>query len=93
MPKKILVASGTSKNKMNAVADLIRKMCQERGVEVDAKAENLWQVNLAAEAPDVIVVIGPEKLETTVPVINGVAFLTRVGMEKVIDQILAAIRG
>lgn len=92
MPKKILVASGTSKNRMNTVADLVRKGCAERGVQVDCRAENLWEVDLTTEKPDVIVLIGPEKLETSIPIVSGIPFLTRMGMDKAIDEILEHLR-
>ncbi|NPV71849.1 MAG: PTS galactitol transporter subunit IIB [Firmicutes bacterium] len=92
MPAKILVASGTSKNRMNTVAELIRKLCADRGVEVECKAENLWEVNLEAAKPDVIVVIGPERLQTSIPVVRGIPFLTRMGMDKAIDEILKHVK-
>lgn len=91
--KKILVASGTSTNRMNLVANVIRRLCNEHGFQVEVKAQNLWDVDVDQEAPDVIVVIGPEKkLSTTIPIVNGIPFLTRLGIDKVLEEIMKYLR-
>lgn len=86
--KKVLVAAGTSQNKMNAVAETIRTMCAERGVEVETVAENLYQVDLQQVAPDVIVLLGVNQFDTDIPTVSGVPFLTRMGTERAIEEII-----
>ncbi|MBO1001999.1 hypothetical protein [Pseudogracilibacillus auburnensis] len=86
--KKVLVATGTSVNKMNSVAETIKKMCADKNVEVDVVAKNIYEVKLDEINPDVIVLLGPNKLETDIPIIDGIAFMTTIGVDQVIDDII-----
>ncbi len=90
--KKILVAAGTSQNKMNGVAETIQSMCQARGEAVEVVAENLYAVDLKQVAPDVIVLVGVNQFQTDIPTVNGVPFLTKLGMEQAIDEIVRRLR-
>lgn len=92
MAKKVLVASGTSTNKMKFAVDTIKSICAGKGVDVEVKAENIYDVKLENEAPDVIVIIGPNSFKTDIPIVSGMAFITKMGMEKTVDEIIAKLQ-
>ncbi|MBR0600591.1 hypothetical protein [Sinanaerobacter chloroacetimidivorans] len=92
MAKKILVASGTSTNKMKFAVDTIKSICSSKGVDVEVKAENVYDVKLENENPDVIVIIGPNSFKTEIPIVSGMAFITKMGMEKAVDEIIAKLQ-
>lgn len=90
--KKILVAAGTSQNKMNGVAETIQTMCRERGIEVVAQAANLYQVDLDEVKPDLIVLLGANRFDTNIPTVSGMPFLTKIGMEQAIEEIIRQLK-
>ncbi len=92
MAKKILVASGTSTNKMKFAVDTIKSICSSKGVDVEVKAENIYDVKLENENPDVIVTIGPGNFKTDIHIVSGMAFITKMGMEKAVDDIIAKLK-
>ena len=92
MAKKILVASGTSANKMKFAVDTIRTLCANKGIDVAVTAKNIYDVKLEDENPDLVVVIGPNNFKTTIPIVSGMAFITKMGMEKTVDEILAKLK-
>lgn len=77
--KRVLIASGTSENKMKFAVTTIEEYLQSKGItDVDVSAKNVYTMNLAAIDPDVIVLIGPKTFETSKPVIDGRAFITKI---------------
>lgn len=77
--KKILVASGTSRNKMKFAAATIERYLQSKGIaDVDVSTENVYIMDLADVDPDIIVLIGPKTFKTSKPVIDGRAFITKI---------------
>lgn len=89
--KKILVAAGTSQNKMNGVAQTIESMCEARGVKVETIAENLYEADLEKISPDLIVLLGVNQFDTEIPTVSGVPFLTKMGMDQAVDQIIQTL--
>ncbi len=92
MAKKVLVASGTSTNKMKFAVDTIKSICSSKGVDVEVRAENIYDVKLENEHPDVIVTIGPVNFKTEIPIVSGMAFITKMGMEKTVDEIIGKLQ-
>ena len=92
MAKKVLLASGTSTNKMKFAVDTIKSICSSKGVDVEVKAENIYDLKLENENPDVLVTIGPANFKTEIPIVSGMAFITKMGMEKTVDEIIAKLK-
>jgi PTS system galactitol-specific IIB component len=91
MAKKVLVATGTSVNKLKFAVDTIKSMAAARGAELDVVGANIYDVKLEDVNPDLIVVIGPVKFDTKAPIVSGMAFITKMGMEKTVDEILSKL--
>ena len=92
MVKKVLVASGTSTNKMKFAVDTIKSICSSKGVDVEVKAENIYDLKMENENPDVLVTIGPVNFKTEIPIVSGMAFITKMGMENTVDEIIAKLK-
>ena len=93
--KRVLIASGTSENKMKFAVATIEEYLQSKGItDVDVSAKNVYTMNLAAIDPDVIVLIGPRTFETSKPVIDGRAFITKIDamVQGACEEIAAHIR-
>jgi hypothetical protein len=79
MGKKVLIATGTSANKRTrAVAALTDYFKAKGHADVTVVADNVYTMDLGAIKPDVIVLIGPKSFTTTVPIIDGTAFITQI---------------
>jgi galactitol PTS system EIIB component len=92
MVKKVLVASGTSLNKMKFAANTIKDLCSKKGITVEVKTVNIYDIKIENENADVIVVIGPNKFSTSIPIVSGMAFITKMGMEKTVDEIIEKLK-
>ncbi|WP_232698447.1 hypothetical protein [Brevibacillus daliensis] len=90
--KKILVATGTSANRMNKAAGFIAEKCKARGIEVEIVSGNIYEVKVEEVNPDVIVLIGNNTFKTDIPIINGTAFVTQIGMDQTVDQIIQKLQ-
>ncbi len=91
MAKRILVASGTSAHKLDFAIENIKKICAQKSVDVEVVGANIYEMDLAQINPDVIVIIGKLNVPTNRPVISGMAFVTKMGIEKTVDDIIAAL--
>ena len=88
---KILVATSTSQNKMNKVVELLQEGLAKHNITAEVVAENVFEVKIAEVNPDVIVLVGINKLDTQIPTIDGVPFMTGIGTDGVIKQLVDQI--
>ena len=85
--KKVLVATGTSNNKLNFAVDTIKTYLDGKGLENEVIGASIYEVDINTVQPDVIVAIGPHSFDDTIPIVEGIAFITKMGM----DECCAAI--
>lgn len=90
--KKILVACGTSEHKKEFAVETIQKYCDSHNIEAEVKGENVYEVDIDKEKPDVIVLIGPNKFNTNIPIVMGTPFITKMGMESACQQIVSHLK-
>jgi galactitol PTS system EIIB component len=83
----ITVATGTSQHKLEFAVQTIQSYFESRNLPVKVNAVNVYTWNIQNDNPDLIVLIGPQTFKTSVPVVSGVAFVTKIGMEKVLQEI------
>ena len=96
MGKKVLIATGTSTNKRNRASNTLAEYLKSRGMaDVAVVSENVYTMDLAAIRPDVIVLIGPKSFTTSVPVIDGTAFVTNIAamVAETCKKVEAALAG
>ena len=86
--KKILVACGTAIATSTVVAKAIEEALEERNIPVNIRQCKASEVpSLVADA-DLIVTTTPVSVDKDIPVIQTLAFLTGIGKEDVIEQIV-----
>lgn len=87
-PKRILVACGTAIATSTVVAKGIEEILKERGIQIITRQCKASEVRSLAGDADLIVTTTPVPSDLGVPVIQTLAFLTGIGKEEVIEQII-----
>jgi PTS system galactitol-specific IIB component len=89
---KIVVACGTGIATSTHVAMKVKEMLEERGLQVHTIQCRVVEVlNLAPDA-DLLIATAQVPFDITIPVVNGIPFLTGIGVKEVIDQIEKILR-
>lgn len=90
--KNILVACGTAIATSTVVAKAIEEALESRGIDINIRQCKASEVpSLAADA-DLIVTTTPVPIDLGVPVIHTLAFLTGIGKEAVIGEIIEKLK-
>ena len=90
-PKKILVACGTAIATSTVVAKAIEEALKERDINIITRQCRASEVRSLAGDADLIVTTTPVPEDLGVPVIRTLAFLTGIGKEEVIEEIVKAL--
>ena len=91
-PKRILVACGTAIATSTVVANAIEEEMKKRGINISTNQCKAAEVPSLASNVDLIVTTTPLPSNLGVPVIHTLAFLTGVGKEAVIEQIVEILQ-
>jgi PTS system galactitol-specific IIB component len=86
--KTILVACGTAIATSTVVAKAIEEALEERNMLVNIRQCKASEVPSLVEDADLIVTTTPVSVDKDIPVIQTLAFLTGIGKEDVIEQIV-----
>lgn len=90
--KLILVACGTAIATSTVVAKAIEEALKTRGVVATTRQCKASEVPSLAAGADLIVTTTPVRTDLGVPVIQTLAFLTGIGKEEVINQIIEKLK-
>jgi PTS system galactitol-specific IIB component len=90
-PKRILVACGTAIATSTVVAKAVEEALKERGIEVITKQCRASEVAKLVKGMDLVLTTTPLPGNLGVPVIQTLAFLTGIGKEAAIQQIVRAL--
>lgn len=87
--KKIVVACGSGVATSQTVASKVGRLLKEKGFE-DIRIEVVDLKSLDSHLRDSVAYVAITKIdkECPVPVINGIAFLTGIGMEQELQKII-----
>ena len=91
-PKRTLVACGTAIATSTVVAKGIEEILKERGIQVITRQCKASEVRSLAGDEHLIVATIPVPSDLGVPVIQTLAFLTGIGKEEVIEQIISELQ-
>lgn len=92
-PKRILVSCGTAIATSTVVAKAIEEALKARGIDVVTRQCKAAEVKVLAAGYDLIVTTTPVPKDIGVPVIQTLAFLTGIGKEAAIEEIVKALQG
>lgn len=84
---KIVVACGTAIATSTHVAIKIRELLEERGMKVHTIQCRVPEVPSLAPDADLVVATAQVPFDIDVPVVDGIPFLTGIGIKEVIDRI------
>jgi PTS system galactitol-specific IIB component len=91
-PKRILVACGTAIATSTVVARGIEEALKERGIIVTTRQCKAAEVKSLVSDADLVVTTTQVPSDLGVPVIHTLAFLTGIGKEEVIEQIIEMLK-
>jgi PTS system galactitol-specific IIB component len=90
--KKLLVICGTGVATSTVVAVKIKEFLLEEGIPVVISQGKVMDIVRGIEGYDLIVSTTPIPKTVTIPVIQGLPFLTGIGVENTLHQIADALR-
>jgi PTS system galactitol-specific IIB component len=90
--KTILVACGTAIATSTVVAKAIEEALEERGLYVNIRQCKAAEVPSLVDDADLIVTTTPVSVDKDITVIQTLAFLTGIGKEDVIEQIVNHVK-
>ncbi len=91
MAKKVLVICGTGIATSTVVAIKIREFCAARKISVEVSQGKVMDIVRGIEGYDLIVATTPIPSKITIPVIQGLPFLTGIGVEATLEKIAHAL--
>jgi PTS system galactitol-specific IIB component len=93
MTKKLLIICGTGVATSTVVAMKIRSHCEEQGIAVDITQGKVMDIIRGVEGYDLIVSTTPIPSTVTIPVIEGLPFLTGMGLDATLEKIVVSLKG
>jgi len=91
--KVVLVACGTAVATSTVVAKAIEEACKKAGIRVSIRQCKATEVPaLVQQGADLIVTTTQLPKNLTIPVIQGLAFLTGIGKDQVLNKIIEALK-
>lgn len=91
MAKKILVICGTGIATSTVVAIKIREFCATRNIAVEVSQGKVMDIVRGVVGYDLIVATTPIPSKITIPVIQGLPFLTGINVEATLEKIAQAL--
>jgi PTS system galactitol-specific IIB component len=89
--KLVVISCGTAVATSTVVARAIEEACKEAGISVATRQCKAAEVRQMAQGADLIVTTTPIPSDIGVPVIQGLSFLTGVGKDETLKQIVEAL--
>ncbi|MEE8357289.1 MAG: PTS sugar transporter subunit IIB [Anaerolineales bacterium] len=89
MPKTVIVSCGTGIATSTVAAKAIEEACKEAGIDVITKQCKGQEIpELLKQGADLIVTTSTLRFDPGIPVVKGLAFLTGVGKDQIVQEIL-----
>ena len=92
MKKSIIVACGGAIATSTVAANRIKELLQKNGIDGEVKQTRITELDAEKEGADLIVTTAKVKKNFGVPTLHGVAFISGIGIDKLEEQILAALK-
>lgn len=92
MKKRIIVACGGAIATSTVAANRIKELLKANGIDGEVKQTRITELDAEKEGADLIVTTAKVKKDFGVPTIHGVAFISGIGIDKLEQQILAALQ-
>ncbi|AUJ23509.1 PTS galactitol transporter subunit IIB [Virgibacillus dokdonensis] len=90
--KKVIVACGSGVATSQTVASKVKSILEEKGVRASVEAVDIKSLDQYIKTSDVYISITKNTEEYDIPTLNGIAFLTGMGMEEETQKLLDALK-
>ncbi|NIS83562.1 MAG: PTS galactitol transporter subunit IIB [Anaerolineales bacterium] len=93
--KRVLVACGTSIATATHAANTVMDIAKEAGFEVDVAQCKSAEIKFKMQTfpPDLVIAMTPVPPDLGVPVLNGVPFISGVGLDQLKAQVIEILQG
>ena len=92
MTAKVIVACGSGVATSQTVASKVNRLLKEAGVDAAVEAVDLKSVDRHLKDAAAYITIVRENRSYSLPVINGIAFLTGMGQDQELAKLIEAIK-
>ena len=92
MTKTVLVSCGTAIATSTVVAKNIEDACKAEGIKVTMKQCKVTEIPLFLDDADLIVTTSQLRSDPGIPVVQGLPFLTGIGKDQALEEILGYLR-
>lgn len=92
MMKRVIVACGSGVATSQTVASKVQRLLKERNIPAQVDAVDIKSIDMYIKTAAVYISITKPEKEYPIPVCNGIAFLTGVGMENELQKVIDALR-
>jgi PTS system galactitol-specific IIB component len=93
MAKTVIVSCGTAIATSTVAAKAIEEACKAAGIDVITKQCKAAEIkNYLEQGADLIVTTSQLRFDPGIPVIKGLAFLTGIGKDQVIQEVLDVLK-
>lgn len=91
--KRIITACGSGVATSQTVASKLKRLLDERKIKAQIEAVDIKSLDQFIRNADIYVTLTPNKKEDYgIPVFNGIAFLTGIGMQEELEKIIKEIQ-
>ena len=88
MKKKIIVACGGAVATSTVALERIKEITKEANIEVELIQCRVTEISMYSDGADLIVTTSKVTQEYNVPLVHGIAFVSGIGEEKLIEKVL-----
>lgn len=90
--KKVIVACGSGVATSQTVASKVKRILEENNVKATVEAVDIKSLDQHIKTSDVYIAITKAKKEYDIPTLNGIAFLTGMGIKEETEKLLNALK-
>ncbi|AJO24379.1 PTS sugar transporter subunit IIB [Weizmannia coagulans] len=90
--KRVIVACGSGVATSQTVASKVKRILQEKKISAEVEAVDIKSLDRHVKNCDVYIAITKPKTDYGVPTLNGIAFLTGMGMDKEVEKLVEALK-
>jgi PTS system galactitol-specific IIB component len=90
--KRVIVACGSGVATSQTVASKVKRILDQNGVRANVEAVDIKSLEHYVKSSDVYIAITKSKKEYQIPTLNGIAFLTGMGMQEETERLIALLK-
>lgn len=90
--KKVIVACGSGVATSQTVASKVKKIIEQNGLRANVEAVDIKSLDQHVKTSDVYISITKAKKDYNIPTLNGIAFLTGMGMQEETEKLIQIIK-